>query len=55
MNILLAAVVMLLADVLPLTAIYVRAKHGKTGKAPLIADLCTFFGVFAVLSVFFFT
>ena len=55
MNILLAAIVMLLAVVLPLTAIYVRAKHGKTGKAPLVADLCAFFGVFAFLSVFFFT
>jgi len=55
MNILLAALVMLLAVVLPLTAIYIRAKHGKTGKAPLVADLCSFFGVLAVLTVVFFT
>ena len=55
MNILLAAFVMLLAVVLPLTAIYIRAKHGKTGKAPLVADLCSFFGVIAVLTVVFFT
>lgn len=55
MNILLAALVMLLAVVAPLTAIYVRAKHGKTGKAPLVTDLCAFFGVIAFLSVFFFT
>ena len=55
MNILLAAFVMLLAVVLPLTAIYIRAKHGKTGKAPLVADLCSFFGVLAVLTVVFFT
>ena len=55
MNILLAAFVMLLAVVLPLTAIYIRAKHGKTGKAPLVTDLCSFFGVLAVLTVVFFT
>ena len=55
MNILLAAFVMLLAVVLPLTAIYIRAKHGKTGKAPLVAALCSFFGVIAVLTVVFFT
>ena len=39
--------------VLPLIAIYKRAKHGKSVKKPLYANLAGFFAVFAVCGIAF--
>ena len=39
--------------VLPLIAIYKRAKHGKSVKKPLYANLAGFFTMFAVCGVVF--
>ena len=55
MEILFVAAAMLLAVALPLTVIYFRAKRGKKGKAPLITNLCCFFGFLAFGCVFCFT
>ena len=55
MEIVLAALAMLLAVALPLVLIYYRAKHGKKGKAPLVTNLCCFFGLLAFASVFLFS
>lgn len=55
MKILLTAIVLLLIVALPLTAIYFRAKRGKRNKAPLVANLCCFFGLLAFGAVFLFT
>lgn len=55
MEILLYALALLVAIALPLVVIYFRAKHGKKGKAPLITNLCGFFGLMVFASVFFFT
>lgn len=55
MEILLTAFVLLLIIALPLLAIYIRAKHGKKGKAPLIANFCCFFGLMLFGAVFCFT
>ena len=55
MNILLAAIALFLVVAVPLTVIYRRAKNGKKGKAPLVADLCCFFGGIAFFSVYLFT
>jgi len=55
MKIAIYAIAMLLAVALPLVVIYFRAKHGKRGKAPLIANLCGFFGILAVGCIFCFT
>ena len=55
MEILISAFALLLVIVLPLTAIYYRAKRGNKGKAPLVTNLCFFFGLLVATSVFFFT
>ena len=55
MNILLAAVVLFLVVAVPLALIYRRAKNGKRGKAPLVTDLCCFFGGIVFFSVYLFT
>lgn len=47
------AFLMLLAISLPLMLIYRRVKSGNRGKAPLVANLCSFFGVMVVMSVVF--
>ena len=52
MKILIAAIVLLAVIVLPLVAIYLRAKHGKKGKAPLITNICGFFGMLVLGAVF---
>ena len=55
MEILLSALALLVVIVLPLVAIYYRAKRGNKGKAPLITNICGFFGIMAFCSIFFFT
>ena len=55
MEILIAAIVLLAAIVLPLTAIYFRVKRGNKSKAPFITNLCCFFGLLVFGSVFCFT
>lgn len=55
MKILIAALVLLAVIALPLVAIYYRAKRGNKGKAPLITNLCCFFGLLAFGAVFCFT
>lgn len=55
MEILLSALALLAVITLPLVAIYYRAKHGKKGKAPLITNICGFFGLMLVCTVFFFS
>ena len=47
------AFLMLLAIAMPLLLIYRRVKSGNRGKAPLVANLCSFFGVMVVMSVVF--
>ncbi|HBD86784.1 MAG TPA: ATPase [Clostridiales bacterium] len=47
------AIVMLILIVLPLAAIYRRAKRGKSVKKPLYANLCLFFTMFAVSAAVF--
>lgn len=47
------AFLMLLAISMPLMLIYRRVKNGNRGKAPLVANLCSFFGVMVVMSVVF--
>ncbi len=47
------AFLMLLAIAMPLLLIYRRVKNGNRGKAPLVANLCSFFGVMVVMSVVF--
>ncbi|MCL1827932.1 MAG: ATP synthase subunit C [Oscillospiraceae bacterium] len=54
MNILFAAFLLLFAVALPLYFIYRRAKGGKRGKAPLLINLFSFFGVIAFASVYLF-
>ncbi len=53
MEILLSALALLLVITLPLLAIYARAKHGKRGKAPLVTNICVFFGLMVFSAVFF--
>lgn len=55
MELLLIALVLLLAIILPLYAIYRRVKSGKRSKTPFIANLCCFFGLVLVGSVVLFT
>lgn len=55
MELFFTAVILLLAVVLPLAAIYRRVKLGKKSKMPLIVNLCAFFGVFVVATVVLFT
>lgn len=55
MKILLASIVLLSIVVLPLLLIYLRAKHGKRGKTPLIANFCCFFGLIIFTTVFLLT
>lgn len=55
MKIALAAVILLLIVAVPLLFIYRRAKGGKKGKAPFIANLCCFFGLVVFASVFLFS
>ena len=45
------ALLILLAIAAPLVYIYHRVKTGRRGKAPLLAQIFTFFGVLAVMSV----
>lgn len=52
MKILFAAIALLAVIVLPLAAIYFRAKRGKRGKAPFITNLCCFFGLLVFGAVF---
>ncbi len=47
------AFLMLVAIAMPLVLIYRRVKSGNRGKAPLVANLCSFFGVMVVMSVVF--
>ena len=46
------AFVLLLAIAAPLLLIYRRVRRGHRGKAPLIANLCSFFGVVLAGAVF---
>lgn len=55
MEILISAFALLLVIVLPLVAIYNRAKRGHKGKAPLITNICVFFGLMIFSAVFFLT
>lgn len=55
MEILLSALALLVVIALPLAAIYYRAKRGNKGKAPLITNICCFFGLMVFCSVFFFS
>lgn len=55
MKILIAAIVLLAVVALPLAAIYYRAKRGNKGKAPLITNICCFFGLLVFGAVFCFT
>ena len=45
------AFLMLLAISLPLLLIYRRVRSGHRGKAPLVANLCSFFGVMVCMAV----
>ena len=47
------AFLMLLAISMPLLLIYRRVKNGHRGKAPLVANLCSFFGVMVCMAVVF--
>ena len=55
MEILLSALALLVVIALPLVAIYYRARRGNKGKAPLITNICCFFGLMVFCSVFFFS
>lgn len=55
MEIVLAALAMLLAIALPLLLIYYRVKHGKRSKTPFVTNLVCFFGLLVFGTVFFFT
>ena len=55
MDILLSSIALLLVIALPLTVIYFRAKRGKRGKAPLVVNLCSFFGLLAFGAIFLFS
>ncbi|MEG0777420.1 MAG: ATP synthase subunit C [Oscillospiraceae bacterium] len=55
MKIFLSALALLVAIALPLAVIYFRAKSGKKGKAPLITNLCCFFGLLVFGAVFCFS
>ena len=45
------AFLILLAIAAPLMLIYHRVRTGHRGKAPLIANLCSFFGILVVMSL----
>ena len=45
------AFLILLAIAAPLMLIYHRVRTGHRGKAPLIANLCSFFGIMVIMSV----
>ncbi len=47
------AFLMLLAISLPLALIYRRVKNGHRGKTPLVANLCSFFGIMVCMTVVF--
>lgn len=47
------AFIILLAIALPLMLVYRRFRTGHRGKAPLVANLCSFFGVMVVMAVVF--
>ena len=53
MEILLSAFALLLVIALPLAAIYYRAKRGHKGKAPLVTNICVFFGLLICSAVVF--
>ncbi len=55
MTILIAAAILFAVIALPLAAIYYRAKRGNKSKAPLITNLCCFFGMLLFGAVFCFT
>lgn len=50
-----AAFVLALIVILPLIGIYARVKKGNKGKAPLISNICCFFGLLIFGAVFCFT
>lgn len=47
----LAAFVLLLSIFAPLFVIYRRVKSGKRGKAPLLVNICSFFGIIVVATI----
>jgi len=53
MEILLSALALLAVITIPLVAVYYRAKRGNNGKAPLVTNICCFFGLMVLCSVFF--
>lgn len=55
MKILITAFIMLLLITLPLVVIYRRVKRGNKGKAPLVTNLCCFFGLLVFGAVFCFS
>ena len=55
MKILLSALALLVVVALPLVAVYYRARRGHKSKAPLITNICCFFGLMVFCSVFFFS
>lgn len=55
MKYLIAAAVLMLIIALPLAGIYLRVKRGNKGKAPLISNICVFFGLLIFGAVFCFT
>lgn len=55
MEILITAAILLFVIALPLLGIYLRVKKGKSGKAPLISNICVFFGLLVFGAVFCFT
>ena len=55
MEIVLAALAMLLAVALPLLLIYYRVRHGKKSKTPFVTNLVCFFGLLVFGTIFFFT
>lgn len=52
MEILITAALLLFVIALPLLGIYLRVKKGKSGKAPLISNICVFFGLLVFGAVF---
>lgn len=50
--VLLAALILLVLICAPLIAIYIRVQRGKTAKVPLIANICSFFGLVVIGAVY---
>ncbi len=49
------ALVILFIVAAPLAAIWFRARRGSKSKAPLLINICSFFGVLAVAAIVFFS